>query len=299
MSFDARYLLSFWVVCREGGFGRAARRLHRTQPAISYQLKMLEAELGAPLVERTRGPLILTAEGRRVLEFCERFFAEWSQLTAALAGGAEARAAPLRIAAASGFGRYVLFPLLRAAMPGGAPLELRYPTADEIFARVADGRCDVGFSYVARVSSNLAVSPVWEEELVLVAAARGAPRRAAPARLDAYERAPFVTYDECDYVFGRYFAARFGRQPSRLASAHHFEELEEVLAAVAAGSGFSIVPDFCAAGRRDLQIVRAGRRCTNQIFAVFRPGGPRHPGARLVLERLAEARRGPRPRRRG
>src|SRR5262245_22076469 len=133
MSFDARHLLSFWVVCQERGFGRAARRLHRTQPAISYQIKALEEQVGAQLVERARGPLVLTAEGRRVLDFCERFFSEWSQLQAALLGGAPLGDEPLRIAAASGFGRYVLFPLLRDLAAGRASIDLRFPTADEIF----------------------------------------------------------------------------------------------------------------------------------------------------------------------
>ena len=56
---------------RIGGFTRAARRLHRTQPAISRRLSILEHELGTPLFERIRGHALLTEAGRTFLPHAE------------------------------------------------------------------------------------------------------------------------------------------------------------------------------------------------------------------------------------
>ena len=55
---------TFLAIVELGGFTRAGRQLHRSQPAISRRLGMLEHELGAPLFERLRGRARLTEAGR-------------------------------------------------------------------------------------------------------------------------------------------------------------------------------------------------------------------------------------------
>ena len=51
---DIQALRYFVEVANEGGFTRASRKLHVTQPAISRMVKALEEELGAPLLIRER-----------------------------------------------------------------------------------------------------------------------------------------------------------------------------------------------------------------------------------------------------
>jgi DNA-binding transcriptional LysR family regulator len=60
---DLRQLRYFVVLAEELHFTRAARRLHLAQPALSQQLRILERELGARLVERGPGGCALTAVG--------------------------------------------------------------------------------------------------------------------------------------------------------------------------------------------------------------------------------------------
>lgn len=282
MSFEAAYLHTFWQVCREGGFGRAARALHRTQPAVSYQVRRLEETLGTKLLRREAAGVRPTSAGAAVLDFCERFFSEWR----GLAGGlGQAAPEPLRIAAVSGFGRYVLAPRVLAAPPEGGRVELAFPTADEVFDRVEDARVDVGFAYTTRAAARLRFEPVWTEELVLITARRD--RRCAPP----LERATWVTWDEHEYVFGRWFETVLGRPPARLAGGHHFEELEEVVDAVGRGHGLSIVPDFCVARRRDVRVVRpTRRRCENRVYAVLRAGREVGPRVAALLDALRVAR---------
>lgn len=56
----------FVVVARELHFGRAARQLHVSQPALSSQIKLLEEEVGAPLLDRAGG-VTLTSVGEALL----------------------------------------------------------------------------------------------------------------------------------------------------------------------------------------------------------------------------------------
>lgn len=75
---DIKQLHYFLTICEEGQITAAARRLHMAQPPLSYQLKMLEAELGVELVRRGRHNIQLTEAGEllkerasQILRLCE------------------------------------------------------------------------------------------------------------------------------------------------------------------------------------------------------------------------------------
>src|SRR5690606_31010154 len=127
------YLEAFHAVCTLGGFTAAARQLGCTQPTISYRIRRLEALLGARLLERDNRRVVLTPEGERLRALMGDMMAELARLRGAFAGGDVG--APLRIGAASGFGRYVLVPALHAlrlSQPYPLEIRLQYDAADAI-----------------------------------------------------------------------------------------------------------------------------------------------------------------------
>ncbi|NVB79256.1 MAG: LysR family transcriptional regulator [Kofleriaceae bacterium] len=287
MDLDPRYLQAFVEVGRALSFSQAAKTLHLTQPAVSYQIRQLEQQLGASLFDRTTRRLTLTPPGVRLLDVCEHFFRDFGRLAAELRDPRAVIASPLRIASVSGFGRYVLFPVLERMAP--RPYSLRFPTAEQVFASLHDGSCDVGFVYMPVVSSRLVTTDVWDEELVLIVPARGGPR-AVPRTVDAFAAVPFVTYDESEYVFGKWFETTFRRRPSSLQSAYHFEELEEVIATVSSGRGWSIVPSDCAMRAKGVRVLRHPRHhARNRIYAVTRAGAREDPAVAAIVEALRDA----------
>jgi DNA-binding transcriptional LysR family regulator len=69
---DLTQLRAFVTVAHEGNLTRAAERLHLTQPAVSLQIKSLQADLNLQLFARTPAGMALTDDGAKLLPFAER-----------------------------------------------------------------------------------------------------------------------------------------------------------------------------------------------------------------------------------
>lgn len=90
---EVRHLRAFLAVAEELHFGKAARRLHIAQPAVSQLIRALEAEFGVALFERTSRRVALTpagstlvAEGRELLAHYERIGEQMARIRAGAAG---------------------------------------------------------------------------------------------------------------------------------------------------------------------------------------------------------------------
>jgi DNA-binding transcriptional LysR family regulator len=77
---NLRHLRAFATIADAGGFARAATRLNLSQPALSRQIHVLEAELGVPLFDRIGRRVQLTSEGEDLLRRSRRLLAEADSL---------------------------------------------------------------------------------------------------------------------------------------------------------------------------------------------------------------------------
>jgi aminoethylphosphonate catabolism LysR family transcriptional regulator len=111
-------LRAFHYVAICGGFSRAAEKLFLTQPAISDQVRKLEAEYDLLLFNRQRKQITLTPDGERLLAITRRLFDNESQALELLSESRALRAGTLRIVADAA---HHLLPILhefRKAYPG-------------------------------------------------------------------------------------------------------------------------------------------------------------------------------------
>jgi DNA-binding transcriptional LysR family regulator len=255
---DFRRAAVFHAVAATGGITAAARILGKSPPAVHADLRRFERDVGVLLVERVGRSLRLTPKGRALFETIGAALDAIDQTRSNIAAE-DPSAQPLRLGAVTGFGRYRLVPRLLPALPSARSLRLKTGSHDDLLALLLADQIDFAITYRPVVAAPIESLVVAQEELVLVA-------RNADDHLVAAAQAgvlPFVTYDEYEYVFARWFAETQGRQPARLRRHDHFDELEEALASVAAGRGATIAPADAASA---FGLSPVGPACRNAIY---------------------------------
>ena len=183
---------TFLVIAELGSFTRAARRLHRSQPAISRRLEIVEHELGAPLFERLRGRARLTEAGRIFLPYAEAALASLKDGHEAVRGLQAGIAGAISLALVGTLADTHVVDALRdfAAHSANVRLQLRTASSREVTDLVRRGDATLGLCY-HRVDSAELVSLAAGNEKLLVVAAFGhrlAGRRVHDTHLLAGER---------------------------------------------------------------------------------------------------------------
>ncbi len=109
---DLRSLEVFYWVVHLGGFGRAAERLHMTQPAVSGRIGQLEAAFGVRLLDRSTRTLAATPKGVELYGYAERMLALRSEMMDRLTDPADL-SGTVRLGTAETLVHTLLGPLLR------------------------------------------------------------------------------------------------------------------------------------------------------------------------------------------
>lgn len=260
-----RQYATFVAVAQNGGITAAALAIGKAPSAVHYDIKSLEKHLGETLFERIGRSLHLTPAGRSLFTSVDRALNDIKLAEGRLISGRDAL--PLRLASVSGFGRYQLVPRLLEVFPTDRAFELSFATHEDVLTAVIDGLADFAITYRQVDSALVSSVPIAQEEIVLVAAARHA------GISQTYEALTYVTYDEYEYVFSRWFEHAAG-PPVRILRSDHCSELEEAMACVAAGRGVSIIPkDAWLNGPyvEDLTALDGVEPCLNMLYLVCTP----------------------------
>jgi len=211
MNLELRQLRYFVTVAEELHFGRAALRLHMTQPPLSQTIQALEAALGTPLFARNNRNVALTPAGTALLPEARRILLQMQALPDLAQRAAAGEIGRLSLAFVSTADYSVLPTFLRefrAAFPQ-VQIDLREATSDVQLEDLLQGRIDAGLLIPPlsdKAKLDLDYTTVLSEPLI-VAAPTGAkalrskkmvsmgdlreqpliifPRRIAPALHDA------------------------------------------------------------------------------------------------------------------
>ena len=166
-----RYLVA---LSDERHFTRAAAREHVAQPALSQQIRSLEAELGVTLVERTTRRVAMTQAGEILVARARRALAELDAAQAELQSLAGVQAGRLSVGAMHTMGPVDLSLLLATFHDRYPDVELivREQSSEELAAMLREDEVDLAFlSVTERIQRRgLALRPLVSEELVVILA---------------------------------------------------------------------------------------------------------------------------------
>src|SRR5947207_7093551 len=169
---DSDALNTFLIVHRRGGVSNAARALHRSQPAISRRIALLEQELGVPLFERVAGRTRLSDAGRVMVPYAERAVAAAQDAENAVRALKQQNSGPVSVAVVGTLAGGLLSRILKR-FAGERPdvgLTLRTATSAEVSDLIRRGEATIGLRYDRDPSRDLDCELLCAERLQVVCA---------------------------------------------------------------------------------------------------------------------------------
>ena len=178
-----------WLKCLvavvdTGSLSSAAGEVHRSQSAVSMQLKKLEEASGKRLVDRGAGRLELTPEGQTLLGYARRILDLHAQAHVALHG--EELTGQVRLGVPDDYAARYLTPVLRRFAPrhSGVEIELTCEQSTALIPRVASD--DLDLALVSRDNARRGTL-LFHEPMVWVGAAQFELWRRDPLPIAVYE----------------------------------------------------------------------------------------------------------------
>src|SRR5271165_315250 len=165
---DLRQLSALVGIADQGSFSAAADALQTVQSNVSAHVKNLERELGCELVDRASGQLseageLVVARSRRVQAELDALLSDVVALTREVAGA-------VRIGIIGTTARWLVPELMRVVPHRYPHLRLVFleSTTTRLEEQLATGQVDLAVLNLAAVGPDLALTPLFEEDLVLV-----------------------------------------------------------------------------------------------------------------------------------
>ena len=170
--FSYKQLLTFVTVVETGGFTMAARNLYMTQPAISWQIKSLEEDVGFKLIERGERTICLTEAGKLFFRNARKILNQYEALNNEIRQYKNLEKGRLKIGASTIPGEYVLPEYIGGFKRGfpGVDISMEIADSDSIMEKILDEEIGLGIVGMKPQDPSLVAEPFLEDRLQLVAA---------------------------------------------------------------------------------------------------------------------------------
>lgn len=160
------------AVAKHQHFGRAARSCFVTQPTLSMQIQKLEDELGVVLFDRSKSPILATAEGEPILEQARVVIREERRLREIVEAGRGELVGEFRLSVIPTLSTYIL-PLFLQSFADAHPdlrLVIEECKTEDIVRQLRDDETDVGLLVTPLEEANLIERKLFYEPFHLFVA---------------------------------------------------------------------------------------------------------------------------------
>ena len=287
-----RQLQYLKLLSEHGSFSRAAEAAHVSQPALSSGVQELERVLGAPVVERTRGNVQLTAVGAEACRRAEDVLARTEDLVEAARNVGRPLSGRLRLGIIPTVAPFLLpatLPGLKATYPG-LRLFIREDLTPRLIAGLKAGQLDCAVIALPYEASGIEHAHIGDDEILAVAPvghALAAPGDILPGSLKS-EDLILLEDGHClrdQALAGIDMEAPKGEDVFAATSLHTLVQM------VSSGLGVSFLPAMAVrAGLADDKgvVTRhfAAEAPRREIVVAWRSGSSRAAEARLLAEAM-------------
>src|SRR5882757_1659288 len=167
---NLRFLKIYCDIVDMGSFSRAAKSNGVSQSNASQVVHQLEERMGVKLIDRSKRPFVLTAEGKRFHEGARVIVQRYDDLEREVRGLHEAAVARLTIASIYSVGLAHMSRFLREFLLANpkADVRLEYLHPHRVYEAVDSGQADLGLVSYPEESDSLAAIAWRTEPIVLV-----------------------------------------------------------------------------------------------------------------------------------
>jgi DNA-binding transcriptional LysR family regulator len=268
---DLPQLRTFYTLAQTGSFTACARRLNRTQSAVSHAMAKLEDLAGLPLLARRGRELGLTEEGRRLYQACEQVFATLDAAADDLRRHQTLARGRIRIGATVEFGSSILMKHMQPFLAAHPDLDIDFTLSQDLLAPLLRDDLDLIVDCREHPLPALRKAPLFRETYVVVCAPafRKAHRIKVPTDLS---RGPVLSLDKAGAWWNRFLMATPGREQPHLDRIIVVDHIRAMIHAAVAGMGALLVPRYSVLEelrRGDLIALFPTIRPTEDRFSVY------------------------------
>ncbi|WP_171208588.1 MULTISPECIES: hydrogen peroxide-inducible genes activator [unclassified Ruegeria] len=242
-SLTLKHLRYFTALASHGHFGRAADACSISQPALSVQIKEMEAIMGRPLVERAAREIRLTAFGEDILERAQDILERVDDLGNLSRRAAAPFSGRLRIGMIPTIAPYLL-PTVIQALAARFPnltLEPKETVTETLLSEMTASKLDLAIVALPISEPTLQEFALFEEEFLLVRSARDAGNPIpSPSQLSAMDLL-LLEEGHCFRDQALSFCDQANARPKQIMEGSSLSTLVQM---VGAGIGITLIPEM-------------------------------------------------------
>ena len=256
---ELRHLRCLVAVAEELHFGRAAQRLHLSQPPVSLAIKELETELGVRLFDRNSRSIALTAAGAEALRDARAVLARTESMRQHARAAGEGQAGSLSLGFIS-LATYSFLPEVLRRYTADFPhvrIALHESTTDQILRDLESGVLDLGCIFASpQLPAALDYRPTHRDPLIVALPEGHALAKLARIPLERLASEQFLTFERhfgplmFDLVVST--CMRHGFSPRIFAA----RQMNTIVSLVSGGIGVALVPASVKVLQRDGVVYR-------------------------------------------
>lgn len=287
---DTSCFKTFHTVCETLNFTEAAKRAAMTQSGVSQHIAKLEKQLGALLFHRVKKKVFITAAGKKLKEYIEKYLDEIQNLKEELSS---------QITNLNGLVRYAMphsclfaphFSMMlkeRNKCFPNVELSITLCPSEEVFEKLLQDEVHFGFVTKKVEHQSLKFIPFCFEEYVLVGKEKEIKN---PISADMLKKYSFVGYSGVEVLFDcwikHHIKGRHHLSWNNLRVVGEMNSIDGAIQMLNGGVGITVIPKHCILSdieNKNLTVYSNAASAKNQIYIVTHANTPLPKRVRMII----------------